>query len=117
MNKKANSWRTPVYINQVPEMMRKNQTAKSPFRPCERYICINRKNGTYTTGIKFQNGKVFVGDDVWRLSNRADCCDYPFRQYKNQLLAEGDFEFRDAPSWAFTFSHGAVEERRCQICV
>ena len=100
------SWRNGIYINQVPELMEEEKKWKrnklyynnrrSPFIKCGYYICTNRTSMSLTTGIVFPNGKVYVGDDVWRLSNRADYCEYPFKKYRNRQSAELDYEFKEA---------------------
>lgn len=121
------SWHasSATYVNQVPELTKrpmnkrsqsKNRSLKPQFRVCERFICTDLRNGSSTTGIIFPSGKVYVGDDVWRLSNKADCCDYPYRGYKNRKLAEQDYEFREAASSFLTY-YGEINERRCQACV
>ena len=82
---------------------------KTSFFPCKKYICRDRKTGEIVTGIQFLSGKVKVGVDVWRLSNIADYCDYPFKSYPNLHIAELDYEFHDAP---FSFkSDGETTER------
>lgn len=116
-------WRSAVYVSQVPELtngkpmgQRRNsryRRIKPQFKVCEKYICTDRKNGLSTTGIIFPNGKTYIGDDVWRLSNKADCCDYPYKRYQSQKIAELDYEFKEVRS---TFCADPAE-RRCLACV
>lgn len=107
------SWRNGVYINQVPELMEEerkgrrnrfyyNNNRRSPIIKCNYFICTNRTNMSLTTGIIFPNGKVYIGDDVWRMCNRADYCEYPFKKYRNRQSAELDYEFKEAERTFFT---------------
>ncbi len=116
-----NIMRNAVYNNQVPELM-KGRAYRQPHvirrhrRPeTRKVICTERKTGRKTTGIVFPGGKVYVGDDVWRLSNRADCCEYPFRGYVNLQVAAVDYEIREADT---TFPEYAQKpERGYAACV
>lgn len=118
------SWRDATYISQVPELTqgrltgtkKKRPASRSPFKKCSHYICTDRSNGSSTTGIVFPNGRVYVGDDVWRLSNRADCCDYPYRRFNNQKLAEQYYDFKEAER-SILSSISDLKERRYQVCV
>ncbi len=94
MKQTPKSWRNPIYISQIPESAKKDSRPQSALKKFTCYICTDRNNGISTTGIMFANGKVFVGADVWRMSNPADCCDYPFRRYKNMAMAEKQYEFK-----------------------
>lgn len=123
------SWGTSAatYVSQVPELTCKDSKGKrrnagfrktrSQFiRKCKRYICINRKDGSLTTGIVFPNGTVYVGDDVWRMSNRADCCEYPIKHYKSLKFAEMDYDFDEAKR-SFLTAYGSIKEGRHPTCV
>ena len=56
--------RNVVYINQVPELMKKQRhISRSSFVKCGRFICTDKKSGIKTTGIIFPTGKVYIGDD------------------------------------------------------
>lgn len=110
-----------VFVSQIPELterktIRKGECCriKRQSRICEKFVCTDLKNGTSTTGISFPNGKTFIGDDVWRLSNKADCCDYPYKKYQNRKLAEQDYQLK--PITVVTFCTG-VTERREMVCV
>lgn len=98
---KSNYWRTAPrqYINCMtgqPVVTKKYQNQKESrpaFRKCEKHVVRDLETGDISTAIIFSNGKVSIGDDVWRLSNRADTCDYPFRTYLNKQCAEREYEF------------------------
>ena len=100
---KSNYWRTAPrqYIDCItgqPVARKKNQpVTRSCFRKCEKHVVRELETGNITTAIIFSNGKVSIGNDVWRLSNRADTCDYPFRTYLNRKCAEREFEFVPNP--------------------
>lgn len=113
-------WNSAVFVSQIPELT--GQTVKKKeyhrIRPqsrvCEKFICVDLKSGSSTTGISFPNGKIFIGDDVWRLSNKADCCDYPYKRYQNRKLAEKDYLLKQVTE--VTFCTGTTE-RREKVCV
>lgn len=125
-NFNLHSWRSAsaAYVSQVPALTNKRLTEKRrnsgyrrlkpQFKVCEKIICIDLKNGSSTTGIIFPNGNVCIGDDVWRLSNKADCCDYPYKRYNNRKLAEQDYEFKETTSLTFCDD---MADRRCLACV
>lgn len=116
----TNLFRNARYINQVPELMEAGHAYKTTrvvtHRPkAKKIICTEKKSGRKTTGIVFPSGKVYIGDDVWRLSNRADCCEYPFRGYVGLKVASLDYEIREAES---TFpEYTEKNEGRCAACV
>ncbi len=117
-------FRNAVYINQVPELTererryqkRKRDIHCSMKRKSQKLICTDRKTGQKTTCIVFPNGKVYVGDDVWRLSNRADCCEYPFRGYSSLQIAAVDYDIREAEA-TFPEYSSKPEEGRYAVCV
>ncbi|MDE6626676.1 MAG: hypothetical protein K2K56_09975 [Lachnospiraceae bacterium] len=51
---------------------------KTPAR--EKLVVVCKDSGNKTCVIITHNGKIFLGDDVWRLENKADCCEYPVKQ-------------------------------------
>lgn len=115
------SWRNGVYINQVPELMEEERKGRrnrfyhnhrSPFIKCSHFICTDRTSMSLTTGIIFPNGRVYVGDDVWRMSNRADYCEYPFKKYKNRQSAELDYDFKEAERTFLTSADNSKEGGR-----
>lgn len=55
----------------------------------DKFIAIDVETGKKTTAITLSRGRIAIGDDVWRMSNKADICDYPFRivdQYEFDLF-------------------------------
>lgn len=44
-----------------------------------KFIVMNLANGKQTTAITLSKGRIAIGDDVWRMSNRSDTCEYPFK--------------------------------------
>lgn len=102
------SWRNSVkYVNQVtPEYgaakkyyyhTHQSKHHRKP-RCCEKYIGYSLENGSVTSVILFKsNGKVFVGPDVWRLSDPYDCCEYPYKVYPNMRLAMLDYQIKEDP--------------------
>lgn len=115
----TNVFRNAVFINQVPDLMNaeRRRNAVHYTRPrVQKIICTEKNTGRKTTGIVFPSGKVYIGDDVWRLSNRADCCEYPFRMYTGLKTVAIDYEIREAD---ITFPEYAEkkERRRYPACV
>ena len=104
---RQNNWRDRVtYINQyesensnyVSTVVRKQKGKRhASFRKTEKYLAENISTGKMETAIVFPNGKTFVGADVWRMSNRADFCEYGFTTYQNRIMAEKDYNFYPAP--------------------
>lgn len=85
-------------MSQLPQkkpviIVTKMAMAKNKGNHFQKYLCVNRNTGEKTCAILFPNGKVFVGDDVWRLSNKADCCEYNYRYFYNRKEAEKEYEF------------------------
>ncbi len=54
-----------------------------------RFTCID-KSKEVLQGIIFKDQSVIVGMDSWRLLNRMDSCEYPFRRYDTLLTAKED---------------------------
>lgn len=107
---KSNNWRTEMtYIDSISgRPIRKGANRvpgetnwdyllpkKSPVR--EKYLATEKETGKVTTASLMRSGKVLVGDDVWRLSNKADCCEYPFKIYASMDIAKQDYIFSAAP--------------------
>lgn len=102
------SWRNSIkYVNQVtPEYgaatkynytEKKSRHHRKP-RYCEKYVGYSLDNGAVTSVILFKsNGRVFVGPDVWRLSDPYDCCEYPYTAYPNMRLAMMDYLIKEDP--------------------
>lgn len=108
---KSNYWRTAPkrYIDcmtglpvEEKKEISKARTQQSPFRNYEKYVVRNLETGKISTAVIFTNGKVAIGDDVWRLSNRADMCECPFRTYLNKFAAEREYDFLDYYPTHFT---------------
>lgn len=121
---KSNYWRTAPrqYIDCMtgqPVVKKKYQiqyqNQRPAFRKCEKYVVRELETGNISTAIIFSNGKVSIGDDVWRLSNRADTCDYPFRTYLNKKCAELEFEFVLNPTYLSQEILDRFEEKECCI--
>ena len=91
------TWRNSYnYKNKCTAHVRRRKA--KPFNKCEKYICINLVTGEYTCGLLFmKSGKVKIGLDVWRLTNPADCCDYPVRAFPSLDIAMQYFRFETAP--------------------
>lgn len=66
----------------------RNRHRRKFYAPKEKFIAIEKDSGKKICGIIMHNGKIFLGEDVWRLSNRIDCCEYPFKQ-----ISEIEFDF------------------------
>lgn len=64
-----------------------------PFRKCEKVLARHKETNAVTCATIFSNGRVAVGDDVWRMSNRCDTCEYTYHMYKNRVIAEADYVF------------------------
>lgn len=95
--KKARVWRNSSdYKNKYPPNTRRRRVRS--FSKCEKYICTSLDTGEFTCGVLFINsGKVKTGLDVWRLTNPADCCDYPVRTFPSLDAAMQHFRFEAAP--------------------
>ena len=65
----------------------KPATTKRHFRKAEKFVVVDPDTGEKTCAIIFTNGKIFVGADVWRMSNPYDICEYPYKQISDQELA------------------------------
>ncbi len=61
-------------------------TRKGQKAAYTKFIAVNVQNGKRTCGITLNRGRIAVGDDVWRMSNSSDMCEYPFR-----VMYEGEF--------------------------
>lgn len=44
-----------------------------------KFIALNLETGKKTPAITLSRGRIAIGDDVWRMSNRADLCEYPYK--------------------------------------
>lgn len=103
MSKKLNSksWRndTRVYIHAIDNKpvviapaRKRTQGKKSAAYRCDKYICTHKETGKRTCGIHFISNKRFcIGDDVWRLSQRSDFCEYPYRCFASIEIAQQDY--------------------------
>jgi len=68
---------------------------------CTKIVCVDKKTNRKTSGIIFNSGKCAVGDDVWRMTNPADTCDYPFKIYQNSLEMEAKYNIEIPPETEF----------------
>lgn len=57
---------------------------KTPAK--EKFVVVCKDSGDRTCVIITHTGKIFLGDDVWRMENRVDCCEYPVRQISRMEL-------------------------------
>lgn len=69
------------------ETSTRHKTRSRPFRKSEKFV-ISDSDGKKTCAIIFENGKIFVGMDVWRMSNPYDTCEYPYQQISERELNE-----------------------------
>ena len=76
---------------------KRRKLPKSSLRPCEKKIAINKFTGKITTAIIFPDGRIFIGEDVWRMSNRADFCEYRFISYPTVKAALISYDIQEAP--------------------
>ena len=60
------------------QLRREKQAASGKF---QKFIAINKESGKATTAITLSRGRIAIGDDVWRMSNKADICEYPYHIY------------------------------------
>lgn len=60
-------------------MQRKRQFRASSPGLYRKFYVENLETGRRTTAITLSRGRVAVGDDVWRMSNRTDMCEYPYK--------------------------------------
>lgn len=105
---KPQNWRQKMsYINQYEEeygiktarrYSARRHSKTSCFRKAEKLLAKNKNTGKMETAIIFISGKTYVGADVWRMSNRADFCEYDFKAYKNRRMAEIDYDLYPAPT-------------------
>ena len=73
----------------------------------QKFIVVDTQTGKRTTGITLSKGRIAIGDDVWRISNRADMCEYPFKivdNYEFQLF----YKKENAP---YSFKNYMTDER------
>lgn len=45
----------------------------------QKFIAVDVFTEEKKCAITLSRGRIAIGDDVWRLSNKADTCEYPFR--------------------------------------
>lgn len=45
----------------------------------QKYFAADKETGKRTTAITLSRGRVAIGQDVWRMSNKADMCEYPYK--------------------------------------
>lgn len=97
MRNNNKNWRNSYnYVNSYNPPKRRRTMRK--FIKCEKYIATHIDTGERTCAILYINsGRVKVGPDVWRLSNPADCCDYPLLVFPTIDAAKRYFNFEEAP--------------------
>ena len=71
------------------------------LKKCPKFIARDLKTRKRTCCILFNSGKVAVGDDVWRLSNSSDLCEYPYKTFKNSIAFEKFYEMEEPPKTRF----------------
>lgn len=60
-------------------MQRKREFRASSPGIYKKFYVEELETGKRTCGITLTRGRVAIGDDVWRMSNRSDTCEYPFK--------------------------------------
>lgn len=90
----------------------KGKERRPHFRECDKFIIYDPETGKKECAIVFANGKIFVGADVWRMSNTSDICEYPFRQISEWEL-ETKYE-RQYPVCAFLSEDSRRGKNRCE---
>ena len=62
------------------KMQRTRELRRNSFPGIYRkFIAEDMETGKRSTAITLSRGRIAIGDDVWRMSNRADTCDYPYK--------------------------------------
>ncbi len=62
------------------KMQRTREMRRNSFPGIYRkFIAEEIETGKRTTAITLSRGRIAIGDDVWRMSNRADTCEYPYK--------------------------------------
>lgn len=59
-------------------MLKKNKEVYDDGR-YEKFMAIEKETGKKTAAITLSRKRVAIGPDVWRMSNKADTCEYPFK--------------------------------------
>ena len=94
------NWRSSYHCvnNYAQSKPRAHKRKYRRFIRCEKYTATNIETGNRTCAILYINsGRVKIGDDVWRLSNPADCCDYPVLVYPSLEVAKRYYNLEEAP--------------------
>ncbi len=60
-------------------MKRKREFRASTPGLYRKFYVEELETGRRSTAITLSKGKIAVGDDVWRMSNRNDMCEYPYK--------------------------------------
>lgn len=69
---------SPAYAYKV--RMQRKRAFRSSSPGCFRKFYVEElETGRRTTAITLSRGRIAIGDDVWRLSNRSDTCEYPYK--------------------------------------
>ena len=69
------------------EKMRRERTRRKQFNKqnhrYEKLVVVELDTGRRTTAITLSKGRYAIGDDVWRMANKADMCEYPYKIVDN----------------------------------
>lgn len=104
---KSNYWRTNgcTYIHCLTGEPIRNSQEHQKKRNTRKYhevikklMAKNRETGMVSTAVIMENGSVYIGPDVWRLSNKADSCEYASKYFSKQVLAELEYELYEPSS-------------------
>ena len=65
------------------KMQRKREMQRKSYPDLhQKFTALDIENGKRTCAITLSRGRIAVGDDVWRMSNKADMCEYSYRIYE-----------------------------------
>ena len=58
---------------------RKQRQNDEQMHRYNKFFVVNLGTGRQTTAITLSRGRIAIGDDVWRMSNKFDTCEYPYK--------------------------------------
>ncbi|SFU91284.1 hypothetical protein [Butyrivibrio sp. M55] len=67
-------------------MKRKREFRTSTPGLYRKFYVEEIETGRRTTAITLSRGRIAVGDDVWRMSNRNDMCEYPYKIVEGEIF-------------------------------
>lgn len=89
------AWRNCISISRNTKDKRRYI---SSFKKLQKFVCRSLSDGHISTAVLFPSGKVAIGNDVWRLSYRTDCCEYPYVMYDSLDQAKCEYSIETHPS-------------------